>query len=258
LIKGNEAPQRGGGIYCHGGGVVAENCTIVGNRAKGKRVRNPNGPGSMEEGGGGAYCDFGALLRNCLIYGNTADKIGGGVVLSTGARVKSCTIVANSAGLRGGGVLTLGPAWLVNSILYGNTHGPKREANDLYASHYYHVDVHQLMLGKATAKHCCIGVTKLHVTRQRFYLGRTAGYDPKRYKNTAKQVKCVDKDPQFVDAGSHNYRLKQGSPCVNAGTNEARMADAKDLDGKRRLQGGTVDIGAYEAQSQKQDDEPPK
>ncbi|MHC4982224.1 MAG: choice-of-anchor Q domain-containing protein [Planctomycetota bacterium] len=255
LIKDNEAAQRGGGIWLHSGGCRAENCTIVGNRAGGRRVRNPNGPGSMEEGGGGAYCDFGGMLLNCLLYGNSA-KIGGGAVLSTNGRAKNCTIAGNTASRSGGGIQTLGVAWIVSSIVHGNTRGAKGEADDLYVSHYYHVDVHQLMLGRATAAHCCIGQVKLHVTRQRFYLGPTAGYDPKWYKNTFNKASCVEEDPKFVGPDKHNYRLKPDSPCVNAGRKEAWMDEWKDLDGKPRLQDTAVDMGAYEVQNDKRSETP--
>jgi hypothetical protein len=256
-IEGNEAAQRGGGVWCHNSSCVIENCTITGNRAWGKRRRNPNGSGSMEEGGGGAFCDFGGRLQGCLITGNHADRIGGGAILSTGARARNCTIVANTAVLRGAGVLTFGPAGLINTIAHGNTRGAlpkesekpdaaKRPADDVYVSHYYHVDVHQLMLGKVHVKNCSIGQTTLHVTRQRFYLGRTAGYDASRYKNTVIEAGAVAGDPGFVDAAKHDYRLKPGSPCIDAGTSEDWMKDAKDLADRPRLQGAAPDIGAYE------------
>lgn len=252
-IEGNEAAQRGGGVWCHNSSSVIENCVIAGNRAKGQRRRNPNGRGSMEEGGGGAYCDFGGRLRGCLLYGNHADRIGGGAVLSTGARAKSCTIVGNTAGLSGAGVQTLGVARLLNSIVHGNTRradaaAPKGKAavDDVYASHYYHVDVHQLMLGKLFLRHCCVGRITPHVTRQRFYLGRTAGYDPSRYKNTITRSAAVDAEPRFVDTAKRDYRLQPDSPCIDAGTAEEWMKDAKDLAGRPRIQGKAVDIGAYE------------
>jgi hypothetical protein len=57
----------------------------------------------MDEGGGGAYCDFGGLLRGCLLYGNHANAIGGGAVLSTNGRAKNCTIANNTAGVSGAG-----------------------------------------------------------------------------------------------------------------------------------------------------------
>jgi hypothetical protein len=52
-------------------------------------------------------------------------------------------------------------------------------------------------------------------------------------------------DPQFVGGG--NYRLGPGSPAGNVGNNARVPADITlDLDGMPRIQGGRVDLGAYE------------
>ena len=244
LIKDNVAAQRGGGLWVHGWAPV-RNCTIVGNRA-GSRGGNR----SMQEGGGGAFLDFGGMLVGCLIYGNSAGAIGGGAVLSTNGSVRNCTIVGNTAGRSGGGVQTVGPGRLFSSILTGNTRGGKKEPCDLYVSHYYHRDIHQLMLGKAYVKNCLIGATKLHTTRQRFYLGRTAGYSPNQYKNFIYKTEVLDGvDPQFVDAAAHNYRVKPTSPCVNAGLADTHTEGTKDIDGNPRIRGESIDIGAYELQA---------
>jgi hypothetical protein len=243
LIQDNQATQRGGGIWCHEGSAIAENCTIVGNRAVSR-----GGNSSMQEGGGGAFCDFGGQLRNCLVYGNHANAIGGGAVLSTGGAARNCTFTANTAGASGGGVQTVGVAGIVNSVLYGNTRGPKDkgQSDDLYVSHYYHADIHQLSLGKAHVRNCCIGSKKIHVTRQRFYLGPTAGYSPNWYKNTLNETNCIEQDPGFVAPDKQDYRLKKGSLCIDAGLKEAWMENATDLDGHPRVQGSTVDIGCHE------------
>ena len=248
LIEDNEASQRAGGIWLHGGATLAERCTIRNNRALGNRARNPNGTGSMEEGGGGAYCDFGGQLRNCLIINNHANKIGGGAVLSTNGRAKSCTIVGNTAGRSGGGVQTLGPGHVVNSIVVGNLRGDAdaRVSDDVYVRHYYHVDVHQLMLGKASLRHSRVGATTLHHTTQRFYLGRTAGYDPKNYKNKVAEVSPVKGEPGFVNAAKNDYRLQRGSPCIDAGLNEDWMSKGKDHAGQPRVHNVNVDVGAIE------------
>lgn len=50
--------------------------------------------------------------------------------------------------------------------------------------------------------------------------------------------------PQFRDTTNHDYRLLPCSPLVDAGDNAG--VSATDLDGKPRIQGQRVDIGAYE------------
>ena len=55
-------------------------------------------------------------------------------------------------------------------------------------------------------------------------------------------------DAGFVDAAGGNYRLADGSPAINAGSNSPPGGlGPTDLDGNARVLGGTVDQGAYEA-----------
>jgi hypothetical protein len=54
-------------------------------------------------------------------------------------------------------------------------------------------------------------------------------------------------DPQFVDPANHDYRLLPCSPLLNAGSNAAAAGLLTDISGAPRIQGGTVDIGAFEA-----------
>jgi hypothetical protein len=53
-------------------------------------------------------------------------------------------------------------------------------------------------------------------------------------------------NPQF--AGTGDYHLLSGSPCINSGTNLPWMLTALDLDGNPRILpvGGVVDMGCYE------------
>jgi len=54
-------------------------------------------------------------------------------------------------------------------------------------------------------------------------------------------------DPGFVDQADDNYRLRPGSPAINAGTNSPTGGlGSLDLDGNIRIMQSTVDIGAYE------------
>ena len=56
----------------------------------------------------------------------------------------------------------------------------------------------------------------------------------------------TDADPRFVDPAAGDFRTRSFSPCRDGGTNQPWMATATDLDGANRIQGPSVDIGAYE------------
>ncbi|MCX8076852.1 MAG: hypothetical protein N3C57_07455 [Aquificaceae bacterium] len=62
-----------------------------------------------------------------------------------------------------------------------------------------------------------------------------------------KQSGNIQADPKFV--GVADFRLKEGSPCIDAGRNDAPvlpMLPKTDRDGKPRINGRAVDMGAYE------------
>jgi hypothetical protein len=54
--------------------------------------------------------------------------------------------------------------------------------------------------------------------------------------------------PLFANSAANDFHLQSNSPCINAGNNLFVKTDT-DLDGHPRIQGGTVDIGAYEYQN---------
>lgn len=69
-----------------------------------------------------------------------------------------------------------------------------------------------------------------------------------------------DLDPRFVNPAAVDYRLRQDSPCRDTGLNDSLPSDITDLSGngnrterlprdlllQSRIEGTTVDIGAFE------------
>jgi hypothetical protein len=58
----------------------------------------------------------------------------------------------------------------------------------------------------------------------------------------------ISEDPLFVSRATGNYRLTPGSPSIDAG-DSSYVTWATDLDGHPRVQGESVDMGAYEWQA---------
>jgi predicted outer membrane repeat protein len=59
----------------------------------------------------------------------------------------------------------------------------------------------------------------------------------------------IDTDPCFAEANNGDYHLRAGSLCINAGDpNYVAAPNEVDLDGKERVLGGRIDMGAYEYQ----------
>lgn len=65
------------------------------------------------------------------------------------------------------------------------------------------------------------------------------------YKLPATIADLTD-NPRFVDPVNGNFHLASGSPAIDTGEAVTPAPDATDLDGKLRLAGARVDLGAYE------------
>ncbi len=233
IISGNEATGHGGGVYmttpdgnANIGRVV--NSIIRGNKAmtgsgggifltKGlssSSIQNSIISGNTASQGGGVEVMDGCFVRNCLIMGNRAASLyGGGVSVTSGGKVESSTIVGNYANTGGGGALVQNGGTMLNCIIYYNN--VEGEPGDMW--------------GPLT--NSCYGV----------------GNDISGTGN-------ITNAPLFVDTGAGfgtihvpgDYRLTSASPARNAGTNQAWMVSGTDLAGNARIQGGTVNMGAYE------------
>ncbi len=201
----------GGASLASANGLV-EFCLIAENQAQ-------------RYGVGGAYLTLGAVMRNCLVYGNwTAggNAPGTGGVKLRGGTVENCTIVGNysptSSGA--GGMSSVVSGKLINSIVYFNK-GDNGSVDDIKSGGF-----------SGGSDSNLVGVLVANIT------GNTA-------------------DPDFVKDGSgygHNYvpgdyRLKDESPARDNGILQAWMTqEAVDFDENPRVVNGAVDIGAYEWQ----------
>lgn len=255
----NLTEGSGGGIWCRPDRQEVNptfiDCVFINNRAS-------QGAGMAAEGGtrqtligcmflgnhagygGGIYNMYGCalVLANCLFSGNSAN-IGGAIATGGGAQrsdlnLTNCTLSKNVAFETTGGILGEEISSLItmaNCILWGNIDNKDS------------VESAQIRHGKTIINNCCI----------------------QGWSGTLGGTANSGLDPLFVDPNGpdneigtldDNLRLSIDSPCINAGDNSALPADTLDLDGdgdanepipfdidgKPRIQGRTVDIGAYE------------
>lgn len=228
----------GGGAYCEPGGMLT-NCVITSNSAGcGGGVYNGalfNGTlsdnAATARGGGAAGQANGfsggydsCILYNCTLTGNKAGNGGG----SDGSVLHNCLLIGNRARESGGGASasTLFNCTVVGNAAQSSGGGLAPGAMGDYANDYCIIYGNEAPRG---ANHAY--GTILYSCTTPLPLGPGN----------------ITADPWFVDAGARDYRLHAGSPCLDAGYN-ADAGGATDLDGRPRIVGGRVDMGAYEYQ----------
>jgi hypothetical protein len=221
---------QGAGLYCDSATAVASNCVVSGNVASEDDGGFFGGTDGM---GGGAY---GGTLNNCTLAYNSALS-GGGAYNST---LNNCTLIGNSvaslfnshASAYGGGAYnsTLNNCTLIGNsaigyfdqyIVYGGGEGGLDPGNT-----WHWVTISIPAYGAAAYGGSLNNCIVLNGT----------------YNSSLNS--CWTTDPLFVPG---DLRLQSNSPCINAGNN-AYVSGGTDRDGRPRLVGGRVDIGAYEFQ----------
>ncbi len=212
-LVGNSAAYGGGADYC-----TLYNCTLTRNSgyysgaASGCVLYNCTLTTNSASWGGGAG---NSTLYNCTLSGNLAKRgQGGDETEGSGGgadycTLYNCTLTGNSAQVYGGGAIS---STLYNCIAYFNTAptAPNCDPND------------------NTLNYCCTTPLPAH------------------------GVGNISADPIFINLSQRNLRLQSNSRCVNTGNNSyltsSNFTNCFDLDGRPRIVGGRVDMGAYECQ----------
>jgi hypothetical protein len=229
------APYGGGGMRNDSSSPILSNCIFSGNislngggilnSSSSPTITNCTFSGNSVSGtsggfGGGILNSYGSspTITNCTLSGNSASWIGGGMYNdSSSPTITNCTFSSNSA-IYGGGMFNASSSpTVINCILWGNT--AKNRSQIYNASSTPTVSFSDVQGG---------------------WVGEGN----------------IDADPLFVDAKDDNLRLSFGSPCIDAGDNNAvPVGVVTDLDGHpRKIDGDCngsviVDMGAFEFNS---------
>lgn len=220
----NGRANYGGGVY--GGTLV--NCSLS------------NCHATLE--GGGAY---GGTLVNCTLTGNSSYLDGGG---ARGSSLSDCTLTGNSTMYGVGGGAAYGT--LVNCRLVGNavTYGAGGGAGRCTLSNCtvtLNTGTYGAGVAVSTLVNCIVWANTQGAATNNYSSTCSLAYTCTAPLPASGEGN-ISEDPLFADAASGDFRLRQGSPCIDAGTN-ANVLCAFDSDGRARVINGAVDMGAYEA-----------
>ena len=276
----NRAEEDGGAIYTEGSFTITlTDCTFTNNTAsKTGGAVNLSSPsiltnctftGNRATFSGGAATLSATTLTGCVFTGNRSFTSGGAVTFANTATLTNCVVAGNTANSNGGGVWFTRGATVINSTFYNNTAGAN--GGGMYMSDHANSVTLQnnLLVGNSAVTGDQVFVVNTNTARAITLQHNlvTGGANPMGtgqgvvYQNTpsasvteAGTVTAADAGTVFVSimASDDNYlRLKAGSPAANAGNNDyvnnATPPITTDLAGAMRIQGGTVDLGAYES-----------
>ena len=226
-FRDNWARDIGGGMSGMDSRTTLTDCTFYKNHTDGYAGGGMSGiaraitncifiENSSNWTGGGMYSTGSPTITNCIFIGNSAEQSGGGVQTQNGRPMLiNCTFSGNSAGKEGGGLFSkYSDPELTNCILWGNW--PQQIGEEGYPVSVIYCDVQGSWPGEGN----------------------------------------MDADPLFRDpygaddilgTKDDNLRLLPSSPCIDAGDPDyVAGPDETDLDGKPRIIGGRIDMGAYE------------
>jgi len=209
---------QGGGIYNYSGTIT--NCTVYSNSATG-----------YHSFGGGIY-NYSGTITNCTVYSNSTTgnyAQGGGIYIAYGT-ITNCKVSSNSADSGGG--ISNEHGTITNCTVYSNSANWSGGG----IKNWY-----------GTITNCIIWSNKNSGDISGVY-----GVSYSCFGESDGTNGNIKANPLFVntsgDISTWDFHLQDASPCIDKGTNSG--APAFDIQGVRRPQGLSCDMGAYESTKQ--------
>lgn len=270
-FEGNSADISGGGVYNVGSSPTLADCTFTGNSA-------PNGGGmfnsdaspsltdcvfSGNSGGGGGgmnnQLSSAPVLTNCIFENNSAASGGGMRNSDSTPVIAACTFKGNSADFYGGGMYNRNASPVLTNCIFAYNSASSWESS--VGGGMYNVE------SSPSLTNC----TFTHNSAD------LAGGGMRNYESSPMLTNCIlwedaspeiadydsspvvtysdvqggyegegniDADPFFVDPTSGDYHLLLGSPCIDAGNNDAPYLPAYDFEGDNRILDGDGNVTA--------------
>ncbi|HPO08262.1 MAG TPA: right-handed parallel beta-helix repeat-containing protein, partial [bacterium] len=240
-ITGNRSSYGGGGVDCWGDSfLLLDHCTITGN--------------TTERDGGGVFCDMSfPTLTDCVIAENTAQG-GGGVACSLASCILiNCTILNNRASVTGGGGILCedSSATLTNCLIARNA---APQAGGVYCRYESSLEMTNCTVVDNAGGGISLAGRPGRVSN--CILWNPGTEIPSYDLELIVEYSCIQRGwpgegninvyPRFVDPTNGDYRLQNGSPCIDRALVSA--APDKDVEGRSRPgSDDLVDMGAYES-----------
>jgi hypothetical protein len=210
-FRDNEAQEYGGGIWIANSNSKITNAIFRDNKSS---------------YGGGVFSGSGPApaLANVLFVGNEASQGGGGIFIASSLSLVNASFFGNSAGSGGGGIYNSGGgATITNAIMWG-------DSAQSVSGHENCAEIFNI--GAVTVSYTLVQGS-----------GGSAGWDSELGTDGGGNI---DADPLYFGASSGDLRILEDSPAIDAGDSGVFGLPSTDIAGDPRIQGASVDMGAYE------------